>query len=467
MESASTTEIAREQTLKAYWNAPESVRLHLLRSIASALDNAHVQGQLLHNLEPSSIVLEENAAASPGLVYLQEADPDSTSDPDLLQNSSPPERAFYFSPERILGLEITAASDQFSLAVLAHHLLIGNLPFTAATPSALFYQICTQAPHTSESKLTSVFLRALSKTPQDRFPTCVSFIDDLEFAAADTPHNIEEPSQHTLPPRTMAAVAGYAAGPSTTKSSYAPLSSNTAEISYLSERQRRRLALNDFPPPPANSKSRSSKWLILLALGIAAAGVLLFVNRFHQSPLPQQVLETHSAPTTQPPVDAVPSAKKASPTAPPQPESQRQSQLPTSRRTTSVQFDAEPAGANIVVDSDAAQSCQTPCSLQLTNGRHTLMAALNGYRTEQRIVNVPETLSINIPLDKRVGTLVLTSDPSGSEIQVDGRRYGTTPATLRLSPGPHQVSVENGGRRQQETIDITADSIQAKKFGWQ
>jgi serine/threonine-protein kinase len=89
----------------------------------------------------------------------------------------------YMAPEAILGItesfEQYALADQYSFAVTTYVALTGSLPFTAATPSGLFYAQMALEPDPPSSRngsvpsaLDPVLLRAMSKRPNLRFP-CV------------------------------------------------------------------------------------------------------------------------------------------------------------------------------------------------------------------------------------------------------------------------------------------------------
>jgi serine/threonine protein kinase len=82
----------------------------------------------------------------------------------------------YMSPEQIMGRQIDARSDIFSLGVVFFELLTGELPFRGENLNNLFYQI-TQTKHPSPRKINPRVLKpceqivnkALAKDPDHRF----------------------------------------------------------------------------------------------------------------------------------------------------------------------------------------------------------------------------------------------------------------------------------------------------------
>jgi serine/threonine protein kinase len=86
------------------------------------------------------------------------------------------------------------ASDQYSLAATAYHLITGRPVFSAPTIEALLYKTVEEQPQrpsalvpdTGISRgLDAVILRALQKSPEDRFASMEAFRQALEpFAGA-------------------------------------------------------------------------------------------------------------------------------------------------------------------------------------------------------------------------------------------------------------------------------------------
>lgn len=62
-----------------------------------------------------------------------------------------------------------------------------------------------------------------------------------------------------------------------------------------------------------------------------------------------------------------------------------------------------------------------------------------------------------------MGTLVVSSHPSGAQVAVDGQAAGTTPLALRVAPGRHAVVVTGAaGLSEQFSAEIAADSSESR-----
>jgi serine/threonine-protein kinase len=131
-----------------------------------------------------------------------------------------------------------------------------------------------------------------------------------------------------------------------------------------------------------------------------------------------------------------------------------------------VEVVSDPPGARVVVDNRSELSCLAPCSLPLASGRHTLLAESSSYGTARKIFNVPVEGSVFVSLMRNMGMLLLTSEPAGSSVFVDGKDLGPTPVKVKLPAGRHHLSLSDGGRHHDETIEISADGVYARSFRW-
>ena len=159
--------------------------LPLLRQLASALDYAHAHGTIHGSLHPSAILRNERSE-----LKVLDLGP-----MDLAGRNSTPEQLLravhYLSPECVRDQPLDGRSDQFSLAVLAHRMLTGELPF-AGTAMGVMFRIAFQGlERDSIRELPApaqiVFQRSLAKAPSERYSTCTEMLEALESALIRKP----------------------------------------------------------------------------------------------------------------------------------------------------------------------------------------------------------------------------------------------------------------------------------------
>ncbi len=156
----------------------------ILLPICSALQLAHDRGILHRDLKPANIVAHDfgggmraHKIVDFGLVR------DLRSDSTRLTAANMFVGTFsYAAPEQVLGGELDARSDQYSLAVVAYELLTGRPPFDDPDPAQLVMSLLSKpfpAPTTLRSDLPKwidvVLGRALAKAPGDRYPSVAAF----------------------------------------------------------------------------------------------------------------------------------------------------------------------------------------------------------------------------------------------------------------------------------------------------
>src|SRR6266581_1471580 len=95
----------------------------------------------------------------------------------------------YAAPETFEGY-VSRFSDQYSLAIVFQELLTGARPFTGANVRQLVLQHMQATPDVSALPADDqpIILRALSKHPDDRHPTCESMITALRRGSVPATH---------------------------------------------------------------------------------------------------------------------------------------------------------------------------------------------------------------------------------------------------------------------------------------
>lgn len=164
--------------------------LPILRQCAAAIDHAEKRGIVHRDIKPSNIMIDES-----GIVKLTDfgiAKPVSSST-DLTRGMVVGTLE-YMSPEQLQAALVTNRSDQYSLAVLAYRVLTGKPPFDSDTIGVWCFKVLHESPVPPSIRnpalpkgVDAIFSRALTKDPEQRYPSCGEFVRHLEEAWPDSP----------------------------------------------------------------------------------------------------------------------------------------------------------------------------------------------------------------------------------------------------------------------------------------
>lgn len=135
-----------------------------------------------------------------------------------------------------------------------------------------------------------------------------------------------------------------------------------------------------------------------------------------------------------------------------------------------VTVSSQPAGAQILVDGEPAG--QTPATVEILQGEHTLALTLGGYADwdSELSLTAGEALSLDpITLTPAAGVVSLTSQPSGANVNLDGEFAGQTPLELEISPDrSHRLTLSRAGyRRRNESISLAAGERVERSYSLQ
>ncbi|HET9515692.1 MAG TPA: serine/threonine-protein kinase, partial [Gemmatimonadales bacterium] len=176
------------QRLNREQQLPLEDALQITKEVGSALQYAHSHGVVHRDIKPENILLSGGVAlvADFGIARALSA----AGGEHLTQTGMAIGTPAYMSPEQATATAIDARSDQYSLACTLYEMLIGQPPFTGPSPMAIMARHSLEAVPSLQIVRQSVpdevedaIMRAMAKTPADRFPSMQHFVDTLAAAA--------------------------------------------------------------------------------------------------------------------------------------------------------------------------------------------------------------------------------------------------------------------------------------------
>jgi serine/threonine protein kinase len=173
------------------------------RAIANALDYAHAQGVIHRDVKPSNVMV-----ASDGRVVL--ADFGLAMDAEQGSLGEVFGTPHYIAPEQARrSADAVPQSDLYALGVILYEMLTGVVPFDDPSAASLALQHLTLPPPPPREfnpdlspETEQVLLKALSKSPAERYQTGASLIDAVERSLQTTPRTADE-AREAPPPAVL------------------------------------------------------------------------------------------------------------------------------------------------------------------------------------------------------------------------------------------------------------------------
>jgi eukaryotic-like serine/threonine-protein kinase len=169
----------------------------IVSQIGAAVQAAHDAGIVHRDLKPENVMYDSRTQRVKLLDFGIATDTQSSTDERLTRAGFFVGTLMYIAPEALSGELVTPAADQYSLATIAYFLLTRCLPYTAKAPREMFTQLLTMPPIPLKDagggnfdfppQLNAVVMRALSRSPLDRYPSVSAFATAFAEAAAALP----------------------------------------------------------------------------------------------------------------------------------------------------------------------------------------------------------------------------------------------------------------------------------------
>jgi serine/threonine protein kinase/formylglycine-generating enzyme required for sulfatase activity len=174
---------------------PLSVIRQVISQVGDALNYAHARGLIHRDIKPSNVLIDEGGnclLTDFGLARMAEVSMNLTMAGTIMGTPA------YMSPEQGTGQAIDKRSDVYSLGVILYLMATGRVPYKAETPVAVIMKHLHEPlppardlnPELPEG-VQLVILKALSKTPEDRYNTAGEMVRAIQSAIPDTPSAFE------------------------------------------------------------------------------------------------------------------------------------------------------------------------------------------------------------------------------------------------------------------------------------
>ncbi|MDQ4149034.1 MAG: protein kinase, partial [Actinomycetota bacterium] len=161
---------------------PASAR-RIAAAVCSGLAVAHSKGIVHRDIKPANIMLERDGNVKLMDFGIAKAE----TGPDLTEAGLVLGTVTYLSPEQARGEPVDARSDLYSLGCVLYEMLTGRAPLAGRTLLEIAQKLSTETPSPPSqfnpsvpAELDDVVMRALAKSPSDRYDNALAMKHDLE-----------------------------------------------------------------------------------------------------------------------------------------------------------------------------------------------------------------------------------------------------------------------------------------------
>jgi serine/threonine-protein kinase len=453
--------------------------LQLTRQICRGLDYAHSNGIVHRDIKPANIMITGNGSVKIMDFGIAKSGGQVTNTGQVLGTPN------YMAPEQVKGRQLDGRSDLFSLGVILYEMLTGEKPFVGQNVTTIIYKIVNENPITPRDLdvtvhpgLSAIVTKALAKAPDDRYQTGADLVRDLE-------------NYKLAGPVRTGSTAAISPVPSPEKTLVLPLrvvAGNTARAAAAAPA----LAKKPVPVKRPTTAILSSKRSVLMAtivtivvLGCAMGGYAYHRTQVKMRQLAEEAkIKEAQAAAREPIAIAIPAptpvpapkeeiapdttvkffpTKKSTPAqkAAPAPFKATSSPNKVFVAQSELKLLSQPDSAKVEIDGWSEPNWVTPFTAShLAAGSHTIVFSKSGYLQQTKLVEsvAGKSIDVSAQLAPAVSTIVVTSNPQGANVWVDGKDSGlTTPTQLTVEKGFHKVTVRKAGFKEMSMEDTVAE----------
>src|SRR5579863_2962224 len=165
---------------------PPDHAIELTEQVLRAARFAHRRGVVHRDLKPHNVIVDEE-----GRVKVTDFGIAQAGASEITQTGSIMGTARYLSPEQAQGNPVSPRSDLYAIGVMLYELLTGTVPFEGDSVVAIALRHLSEPPRPPSSlvpsispALDAIVLRALAKSPDQRFADADEFLAALENESA-------------------------------------------------------------------------------------------------------------------------------------------------------------------------------------------------------------------------------------------------------------------------------------------
>jgi eukaryotic-like serine/threonine-protein kinase len=182
--------------------------LEIIDGVLRALDYSHQAGIVHRDIKPGNVMVTRNGDVKVMDFGIARAMSDAQA--TMTQTAQVIGTAQYLSPEQARGERVDSRSDLYSTGCLLYELLCGRPPFTGDSPVAIAYQHVRENP-VPPSRVDpdvpawadAIVLKAMAKSPAERYQTAGDMRADLQRAASGMPVAAAPPTRFDMYPQTQ------------------------------------------------------------------------------------------------------------------------------------------------------------------------------------------------------------------------------------------------------------------------
>jgi DNA-binding beta-propeller fold protein YncE len=162
--------------------------LSLAEQVADALDAAHARKLVHRDVKPGNVLVDasDHCYLCDFGLTTQVGAGGTTVTGGLVGSLD------YLAPEQIRHEHVDGRADQYALACVLYELLSGRPPFRRESEAQTLWAHMQEeaGPMREQPELDAVLARALAKDPDDRYESCIAFVEDARAAVGLAPSPI-------------------------------------------------------------------------------------------------------------------------------------------------------------------------------------------------------------------------------------------------------------------------------------